>query len=189
MLRSIGFMRSLEQMHPPGKRAGTLCAALLIVAITFAACSSANSASGSSTTPSSATTSGGSTSTSDFYPSGHIVPKPDTPTTVPREAVGQPVTPDIAAGQQIIITSNGFWPKTLYANFEVAITWTNLSGHPQKVSFDHIPVSSGLIPAGAQFVWKTHFGGSYTYSTASGFHALLILQAPTPTPTPTTSAP
>jgi hypothetical protein len=103
--------------------------------------------------------------------------------------VGQPVTPDIAAGQQIIITPNGFWPKTLYANFQVAITWTNLSGHPQKVSFDHIPVSSGVIPAGAQFIWKTHFGGSYTYSTASGFHALLILQTPTSIPTPTTSAP
>jgi hypothetical protein len=178
-------------MQTRSKRRLTFCAAALILAVTLAACASGKSASGTSTTQSSVgtTSDGPTTSTTDFYPQGHIVAKPDTPTTVPREDPGQPVTPDIGAGQQIIITPHGFWPETLYANYQVAITWTNNSGHPQKVSFDHIPVTSGLIPTGAQFVWKTHFGGSYTYSSASGFHALLILQAPTPIGTPTTTGP
>lgn len=178
-------------MNSSGNLRLALCTALAAVAITLAACGTNNSASGSSTTQSSVgTTSDGPTSsTTDFYPKGHIVPKPDTPTTRPRESPGQPVTPNIDPGQQIIITPNGFWPNTLYANDQVAITWTNLSGHPQTVSFDHIPVTSGVIPAGAQFVWKTHFGGSFTYSSASGFHALLILQAPMPIGTPTTTGP
>jgi hypothetical protein len=158
--------------------------ALLLMAVILAACSSNKAADGTTTS----STSSGPTSTTynSFYPKGKIVPAPETPTTTPKEGPGAPVTPNISAGQQIIITPDGFWPKTLYANYEVAVTWTNLSGHPQRVSFDHIPVSSGLIPVGAQFVWKTHFGGSYTYSSASGFHALLILQAPVPVGTPTT---
>jgi hypothetical protein len=157
---------------------------LLLTVVLLAACGSNKAVVGTT----SSQPSGGSTSTTynSYYPKGEIVPAPETPTTTPREGPGQPVTATIGAGQQIIITPNGFWPKTLYANYQVAITWTNLSGHPQKVSFDHIPVSSGTIPVGAQFVWKTHFGGSYTYSSASGFHALLILQAPVPVGTPTT---
>jgi len=180
-----------EKVKESANQRRILCAAVLIFAIALAACGSPNSAQGTSTTQSSigTTSDGPTTSTSDFYPQGHIVPKPDTPTTVPKEGPGQKVTQDIGAGQQIIIMPNGFWPKTLYANYQVAITWTNLSGEPQKVSFDHIPVASGIIPAGAQFVWKTHFGGSYTYGSASGFHALLILQAPVPIGTPTTTAP
>jgi hypothetical protein len=158
--------------------------ALVLTVALLAACSSNKAVDGTTTSR----PSGGSTSTTynSYYPKGKIVPAPETSTTTPREGPGQAVPPDIGAGQQIIITPNGFWPQTLYANYQVAITWTNLSGHPQKVSFDHIPVSSGTIPVGAQFVWKTHFGGSYTYSSASGFHALLILQAPVPVGTPTT---
>jgi hypothetical protein len=161
--------------------------ALLLAMLLLAACSSNKAVDGTSTSR----PSGGSTTTTynSFYPKGKIVPAPDTSTTTPREGPGQEVPQNIGAGQQIIITPNGFWPKTLYANFQVAITWTNLSGHPQNVSFDHIPVSSGTIPVGAQFVWKTHFGGSYTYSSTSGFHALLVLQAPQPIGTPTTTAP
>lgn len=182
------MLRRQELLPPPCTRKSVLCAVLLVVAITLAACGSSNSASGTSTTRSSGTPDPSTPSTADFYPKGHIVPKPDTPTTVPREAPGQPVTAYIGAGQQIIITPHGFWPATLYANFEVPITWTNNSGHAQTVSFDHIPVTSGVIPSGAQFVWKTHFGGSYTFSSASGFHALLILQSPMPISTPTTAA-
>lgn len=155
-------------LRRPGRIAFTV---LLLAAIILAACSSNNSAGGTTTSKPSG---GSSTTQNTYYPKGEIVPAPDTSTTIPKDG-GRPITPDLGAGQQILITPNGFWPKTLYANFQVAITWTNLSGHPQSVSFDHIPVSSGVIAVGAQFVWKTHFGGSYTYSSASGFHALLIL--------------
>src|ERR1700720_1974378 len=117
-----GVMKSRGNQRLP------VCAAMLIFAITLAACGSAKSGSGTSTTQSSiGTTSDGPTSsTSDFYPPFHVVPKPDTPTTVPREGPGQKVTQVSGAGQQIIIMPNGFWPETLYANYEVPITWTNL---------------------------------------------------------------
>ncbi len=136
-----------------------------------------------STTSSSAI--GPTTSTSpdgpaSAYPPGHLVSAPETPTTVPREHPEVPITQYIGTGQQIIIKATGLWPNTLYANDKLPITWTNLSGRPQKIIFDHIPVSSTVIPSGWQFVWKSPFGGSYTYHSASGLHALLILQAPTP---------
>ena len=62
----------------------------------------------------------------------------------------------------------------------------------QKVALDYIPVESSEIPPGGQFVWSAHFGGSYTYHSASGMHARLILQQDTPVFPPgstTTTAP
>ena len=70
---------------------------------------------------------------------------------------------------------------------KVPITWTNLSGRSQKIIFDDIPVSSATIPAGWQYVWKSHFGGSYAYKSASGFSAVLVLQAPAPIVIPGTT--
>jgi hypothetical protein len=166
----------------------------LLAGLVLAACGTATGAGKSSTTNPSNGGSDGRTSTTinayppSEYPPGTVVPAPDTSTTIPEDG-GLPITQNSGTGQQILITPNGFWPNTLYANQKVAITWTNLSGRPQRVSFDHIPISSGVIPVGAQFVWKTHFGGSYTYSSASGFHALLILQLPQPIGIPATTTP
>jgi len=116
------------------------------------------------------------------------VPPPVTPTTVPFEYGKVPVEHYIQSGNTILIKPDGFWPQTLYANDAVPITWYNLSGRPQVVAFDHIPVSSTTIPPGWVFVWKSRFGGSLTYHSASGFHALLVLQADTPLTSPTTTA-
>ena len=174
--------------------AGVLAA--LLTAVVLASCGSTHdpSAQGASTSspagaPSSTTktTSSPPDGPASAYPRGHLVAAPETPTTIPMETSKVPITQYIGAGQQIIIKASGFWPNTLYANYKVPITWTNLSGRPQKVVFDHIPVSSPTIPPGWKFVWKSPFGGSYTYSSASGLHALVILQAPTPIVIPGTT--
>jgi len=157
----------------------------------LASCGSTPSAGGHGSTTTTTDTTGpqNSTTTTTYYPQGHLVAPPSTPTTLPRETPSIPVTQYISAGNTILIKSNAFWPKTLYANEDVPIVWVNLSGSPQKVAFDHIPVGSTVIPPGWEFVWKSRFAGSLTYHSASGLHALLVLQAPTPLTPPTTAAP
>ncbi len=126
--------------------------------------------------------------TTTFYPQGHIVPPPDTPTTTPREVPSEPINQYISAGQQIVIEPDGaFWPQSLYATYQVPITWTNLSGRPQKVVFDYIPVQSPEIAPGAQFVWKWRSGGTLSYHSALGSHAVIYFQTPTPVSVPGTT--
>jgi hypothetical protein len=175
----------------PKSRASIFIMALAIAAL-LSSCGSSGThgATVGTGSNSSSTTSGqASTTTTTYYPQGHLVAPPSTPTTLPGETANIPVSSYISAGNTILIKSNAFWPHTLYANDQVAITWVNLSGRPQKVAFDHIPVGSQVIPPGWEFVWKSRFGGSLTYHSASGLHALLVLQDPTPVTPPTTAAP
>jgi hypothetical protein len=72
----------------------------------------------------------------------------------------------------------------LYANYKVAITWTNLTNRPQIITFYQIPFSSASIPPGGQLVWKSPSGGVIGYHDSSGSEALLNLQAPSPIVTP-----
>ena len=176
-------MKPFFQRHFVGERSGLRVwiagAAWVVVAtVLLASCGATHdpSSQGSSTSSSEGatrsttrTTATAPDGTASSYNQGRVVPPPETPTTVPRETSEIPVTQYVGAGQQIIITRNGFWPQTLDANMKVPITWTNLSGRPQKVIFDDIPVSSATIPAGWQYVWKSYFGGSYAYKSASGF--------------------
>jgi hypothetical protein len=120
------------------------------------------------------------TPTTNPYGQGHVIPPSPTPTTTPREHPTVPVPPYVGDGEQILIEPHGFWPQTMYADLDLPLTWTNETGHPQKVIFDHIPVTSPVIPPHGQFKWQPEFGGSYTYRSASGFNALVILQAPGP---------
>jgi hypothetical protein len=141
---------------------------------------------GSTSSPSSGSTTPNTLSTSTTFPYGssHVVGKSTKPTSVPKEGPEAPVTQSEGAGQQILIEPDGFWPQTLYANMAVTVVWTNETSVPQKVVLDDIPVQSAEIPSGGQFVWSPHFGGSYTYHSASGFRARLILQQDTPVAVP-----
>jgi hypothetical protein len=150
--------------------------------------SSTDDSTGGGTPTTTATSSGPTTPTTNPYGQGHVVPASPTPTTTPREHPTVPVPPAVGDGEQILIEPNGFWPETMYADLDLPLTWTNETGHPQRVIFDHIPVTSPVIPPHAQFKWQPEFGGSYTYRSASGFNALVILQAPgPPVTTPSTS--
>jgi hypothetical protein len=166
---------------------------LLAGSIVLSACGGSAGASGT-TRPaevrSSSTTSAGSgptTSTTFPYGNSHVVPASTKPTLVPKEGPEAPVSQYIGAGQQVLIEPDGFWPQTLYTNMAVAVVWTNETKVPQKVVLDHIPVESGEIPPGGQFVWSPHFGGSYTYHSVSGMHGRLILQQDTPVSVPPTT--
>jgi hypothetical protein len=188
--------RTTRNRSTPGKtsniRRAELAAIGISIAFSLSACgtSQAGGASGkdgTTTTTSSTqgghstTTVGGNSTTTTFYSPGRIVlPKPDTPTTLPRETKAAPIPQDFAAGQQVIIYPGAFWPSQLYADDQMPITWTNMSGKPQKVIFDGINVTSPLIPPGAQFVWKSRGGGVIDYHAPSGFKAVLLLQIPTP---------
>ena len=163
----------------------------LVVAGSMAFSACGGSAGARATT---ATTNPGVPTTSTSYPYGkhHVVPKSTTPTSVPKEGPGAPVSQYVEAGQQVLIEPSGFWPQTLYANMAVQVVWTNETKVPQKVALDVIPVASTEIPPGGQFIWSPHFGGSYTYHSGSGMHGRLILQQLTPVSpptTPTTSSP
>jgi hypothetical protein len=147
------------------------------------ATSSTSSPGSESTTPNPQS----STSTTFPYGNSHVVGKPTASTSVPKE--GQVTVPQyVGDGQQVLIEPGGFWPQTLYANMAVAVIWTNETSVPQKVVLDDIPVHSAEIPPGGQFVWSPHFGGSYTYHSASGLHARLILQQDIPVSLPPTTA-
>jgi hypothetical protein len=166
---------------------------VLVLACLFAACGAAAKSSGSTTSdgPSSTSQSDGGNSTSStratvptttttYYKQGKVIPKPTTPTTLPRETKGQAVPEYTGPGQQILIYPTAIWPKYLYANDKVAITWTNLTNTTQTITFFHIPFSSLPIPPGGQFIWKSPSGGVIGYRDSSGAQALLNLQAPTP---------
>jgi hypothetical protein len=193
------MLRAIMNGASPSPRQSAFRQSAFVLALALmgllASCGSSKSAGNQNTQDgggSTTTTAGNpqnSTTTTTYYPQGHLVAPPSTPTTLPGETAKIPVSSYISAGNTILIKSNAFWPQTLYANDQVAITWVNLSGRPQKVAFDHIPVGSAVIPPGWEFVWKSRFGGSLTYHSASGLHALLVLQAPTPITPPTTVAP
>jgi hypothetical protein len=106
---------------------------------------------------------------------GHIVPAPPGPTTMPTEDPITPIRTGFDTGQQAVITAHGFEPAELGAIIGKPVVWTNLSGTTQRITLQGI-VTSPLIPPGAQYVWTPNFGGSIAYRSASGFHALLLLQ-------------
>lgn len=137
--------------------------------------STATTGGSSSTTAVGPTTS--TTLTDGGFPPGTVL-EPVPGTSVPREDPKQPIRPDVQSGNNALIEPTALWPALLYANVRESVVWTNESGRPQTIVFDHIPVRSSAIPPGGQFVWKAHFPGSYTYHTTSGLHAVLDLVNP-----------
>jgi hypothetical protein len=43
----------------------------------------------------------------------------------------------------------------LEANISGPVVWTNLSGQPERIVFEHFAVDSGTIPPGGTFSWST----------------------------------
>ncbi len=140
---------------------------------------------GNSTSPTTTSTANGPIrTTATTYSEGRVYPKPSTPTTLPREDPGQPIGPNLSAGQQVIIYSKAIWPEYLYPTYTSAVTWTNLSGRTQTITFYHVSFSSPPIPPGGQWVWKAPSAGVLGYHDSSGAVGELNLQAATPIVTP-----
>ena len=88
--------------------------------------------------------------------------QPDPTTTVPSERGGA-IPPNLAPGQNIIISSSGCKPQTLEANVSAPVVWTNLSGKPARVVFENFPIDSGTIPVGGTFTWSTNDAVAMAY--------------------------
>jgi hypothetical protein len=95
------------------------------------------------------------------------------PTTTLPQDNGLPIPPDFAAGQNILITPDGFEPKVLEANVSAPVVWTNLSGKPQTIVFVDFPVESGTIPPGGTFTWSTQDAIAFTYLSGTGLSGKL----------------
>lgn len=87
------------------------------------------------------------------YGSGTIGPSNPT-TTVPLNG-NRPIPTIFGAGQNVIISKQGCVPQTIEASVTAPVVWTNLSGEPQRIIFEHFPVDSGTIPVGGTFTWST----------------------------------
>jgi hypothetical protein len=91
---------------------------------------------------------------------------------------GRPINPQIADGQQIIISAAGFLPERLYSVPSEAIVWTNLTNQPQQVVFDYFAVTSPVIPPGGTFRYTTPSSESIAYHSKSGLHAVVTILPP-----------
>lgn len=96
---------------------------------------------------------------------------------VPTDS-GVSINNDVADGQDIIISVGGFLPLKLYSTPSESIVWTNLTDQPQQVIFDHFPVTSPVIPPGGTFSWKSAASESISYHSASGMHAVVVINPP-----------
>jgi hypothetical protein len=168
--------------------------ALGVLVVLAAACGSPTAPAGKDTTTSpgsSSSTSSRPGTTSGTTAGGFLAPEvkfgvgqlgaPSPTTSVPTEGGrGRPIDPTNDAGQAVIIAKGGYLlPEWLVADYQLPITWTNLSGAPQQIIFDDAPMHSPVIPQGGTFTWTSPgIGISLTYHTATGRHARLTLQNP-----------
>jgi hypothetical protein len=72
---------------------------------------------------------------------------------VPSEGGGIPIKPYSDTGQQIIYTSSGFLPRTLYSSLHTPVVWTNLSTKPVVLTLEHVGVAPVTIAVGATYSW------------------------------------
>jgi hypothetical protein len=155
------------------------------MAAVVSACGGSPAPTGSHSTPpgtASSTSAAADKVTTPTVDPGHVVvPVAGISTTVPREVPDRPINPVIDAGQQIVITAQGFEPKRLDASDALPVMWTNLSNAPQQLVFVALPVRSKVIPVGGQFVWNAHgVALSVAYHSVSGLSGVVDFQTPGP---------
>jgi hypothetical protein len=96
---------------------------------------------------------------------------------VPSEDGVHAIDPSVATGGQIVLTKKGFLPYRLFAQLNQKITWTNLSSHPVRITFLHMPVKSGLIPVGGTFTFSSPTLTNFIYTSSSGYHGVVAVGA------------
>jgi hypothetical protein len=153
----VTFMKSTK----PTGRWGVvvLCVAS---AGSLAACGGSAGSTGQSTTTSGVTAKSALHASPRIdYGSGSVGPQNPT-TTVPQNG-NRPIPPIFGAGQNVIISKQGCYPQTIEASVTAPVVWTNFSGEPQRIIFDHFPVDSGTIPVGGTFTWSTNQAIVFNY--------------------------
>jgi len=125
----------------------TLILALLVTPVIAAACSASPSS------PSSSPTVRSTTSTTAQVIGSSTISIGGKTYDVPSESGGIPIKPYSDSGQQIIYTSSGFLPRTLYASLHTPIVWTNLSPKPLVLTLLNVGVAPVTIATGATYSW------------------------------------
>jgi FtsP/CotA-like multicopper oxidase with cupredoxin domain len=91
------------------------------------------------------------------------------PVKVPTEDGTDPIKPFGDTGQQVILSSSGVLPRSLYASLNEPVTWTNLTDHPVRLTLQHVPgVSPQTIQPGTSYSWNPVNQLSFSYSSSSG---------------------
>jgi hypothetical protein len=141
-----------------------LLLALLVVPMIAAACSSSPSSPSSGASPTVQST----TSTTAQVISSPTVTIGGKTYTVPSEGNGIPIKPYSDTGQQIIYTSSGFLPRTLYASLQTPVVWTNLSAKPLVLTLEHVGVAPVTVAVGGTYSWTPNVL-AFGYKSSKGY--------------------
>jgi hypothetical protein len=71
---------------------------------------------------------------------------------VPTDS-GKPITPLQDAGTNVVVTTGGFLPRTLYAPTKTPVVFTNLTPNAVTITFPHTPNRAAVIAPGASFTF------------------------------------
>lgn len=99
--------------------------------------------------------------------------------TVPTESGVRPISPSVDLGTQVIITPSGFEPRILISNYDLPITWTNLTTAVQMISFlgpTQSVIASGPIQPGAKWTYTARYGGGLHVENTYGDAAVVDFQ-------------
>jgi hypothetical protein len=116
--------------HPTPRRAVALGA----LALALAGCSA-----GSATQTTSSSTTLGTTTTTAHYVPQYVIVGGHIRVLIPTEQDHAPINTATGVGQNVVITTRGFAPYTLYAMSKTPIVFTNLTDVTQIVRFHDFP--------------------------------------------------
>jgi hypothetical protein len=88
---------------------------------------------------------------------------------VPTEDGKTPITPFADSGQQVVLTTSGFLPRTLYSALHQPVVFTNLTSKVITLTVEDVGIAPATIEPGGHFSWIPNvlaFG--YKSSTGDG---------------------
>jgi hypothetical protein len=144
----------------------TLLLACVVAPVIVAACGSSSPSSSSSGAPASGRSTTTTSTTAQVIASPTVTIDGKT-YNVPSEGGGIPIKPSSDTGQQIVYTSSGFLPRTLYSSLQTPVVWTNLSSKPLVLALEHVGVASVTIAVGASYSWTPNVLG-FAYRSSTG---------------------
>jgi len=149
-------------------------AALIGLSLMAAACGGSSSATPPSTKPPAPTTTTSTTAPAITTPTVTIN---GTTYSVPTESPGMPINPLQDTGQQVVLTSGGFLPRTLYSAMEKPVVFTNLTAKPITLTLTDIPgVAPVVIAPGGSWSWVPN-ALQFAYRASTGDWGLVEVGA------------
>jgi hypothetical protein len=149
---------------------------VMLLALIVSSCSSSASPGKSATSAKSTTTTSVLTPailSRNLTINGHTYP-------VPSEDGVHAIDPSVATGGQIVLTNKGFLPYRLFVQLKQVITWTNLSSHPVRLTFLHLPIKSTMLAVGGTFTYSSPTLINFEYTSSSGYHGIVSIGSFTP---------